>query len=132
MKSHQATFEYTTLSSFFTTRLGFNLARIKCLTHIVLALIEGRCVNLARLAGFCNTQATLHARYRRLQRFIKEVTFPPKYLAPLLLDIMEIESDVPLSLILDRTNWKFGQSDCNILYLAAVHQGIAIPLFTLY
>lgn len=132
MKTHQATFNYPTLISLLTTHFDFNLARIKCLAYIILALIEGRCVNLARLAGFCNNKASLHARYRRLQRFMKEITFPPKCLATFLLEIMEIEPDTPLTLILDRTNWKFGKSNCNILYLAAVHQGIAIPLFTLY
>lgn len=63
---------------------------------------------------------------------MQQVTFPPNVLAPLLLRMMEIESHTPLPLILDRTNWKFGKTNCNILYLAALHQGIAIPLFTLF
>jgi len=132
MKTLKTTFNQATLISLLTTTLCFNLARIKCLALIILALIEARSVNLARISGFCNTQAAAASRYRRLQRFIQQVTFPPNKLAPLLLRIMEINPKDKLCLILDRTNWKFGKKDCNILYLAAAYQGIAIPLFILH
>ena len=132
MKTIKPTLNHTTLIHLLTGKLSFNLARIKCLSSIILALIEGRCVNLARIAGFYNTQANLTSVYRRLQRFMKEVTFPPSQLASILLQIMHIDhKNTKLTLILDRTNWKFGKKDCNILYLAAAYKGIAIPLFGL-
>ncbi|GHG41401.1 hypothetical protein [Deinococcus indicus] len=31
-------------------------------------------------------------------------------------------------LILDRTNWKYGQTDVNVLLLAVIWRGVAIPL----
>jgi hypothetical protein len=31
-------------------------------------------------------------------------------------------------LVLDRTNWKFGKLDINILVLSICHKGIAIPI----
>jgi hypothetical protein len=34
----------------------------------------------------------------------------------------------PLRLALDRTNWKFGKSNINILTLAIVYQGVAFPI----
>jgi len=34
-------------------------------------------------------------------------------------------------LIVDRTNWKFGQTNSNILCLAVVHQGVAIPMLSI-
>jgi hypothetical protein len=127
----KTTFNQATLITLLTTALKFNLARIKCLALIILALIEARSVNLARIAGFCNTKIATASRYRRLQRFIQQVSFPASKLASVLLHIMEIDSKEKLCLILDRTNWKFGKKGCNILYLAAAYQGIAIPLFTL-
>jgi len=34
-------------------------------------------------------------------------------------------------LTLDRTNWKFGQTNINILCLAIVQQGVAIPVLSI-
>jgi len=133
MKTIKPTLNHTTLICLLTGKLSFNLARIKCLASIILALIEGRCVNLARIADFYNTQANLRSVYRRLQRFMKEVTFSCSELASRLLKIMDIDlKNTKLILILDRTNWKFGKKDCNILYLAVAYQGTAIPLFLLF
>jgi len=130
MKTNKTTFNYATLVTLFSTTLRFNLARTKCLAMIILALVETRCVNLARIAGFCNSKTDTASRYRRLQRFIQQIQFPPNKLAPLLLHIMEIDfKKDKLCLILDRTNWKFGKTHCNILYLAVAYQGTAIPLF---
>ena len=128
----KTTLETATLITFLTQGLAFNLARIKCLSSIILALIEVKTVNLARIAGFCNYQTAITSRYRRLQRFVQQVSFPPSKLAPLLLHIMGISPADKLTLILDRTNWKLGKKDCNILYLAVACQGVAIPLFGLF
>ena len=132
MKTNKTTLNYTTLITLLTTSLCFNLARIKCLAMIIFALIETRTVNLARIAGFCNSKTDPASRYRRVQRFIQQVSFPPDKLAPLLLHIIERSAKDKLCLILDRTNWKFGKTHCNILYLAAAYQGTAIPLFIQY
>lgn len=132
MKTIKTTFNQATLITLLSTNLNFNLARIKCLALFIIALIEARSVNLARIAGLSNTSVDLASRYRRLQRFIQQITFPPNKLAPLLLHIMGINPKDKLCLILDRTNWKFGKKHCNILYLAAAYQGIAIPLFIQY
>jgi hypothetical protein len=121
-----------TLISLLEKHLAMNLARLKCLSQILLALIEVRCASLAKLAGFLQSNATPESRYRRLQRFMKEVNFVPQKLACLLLEIMEIKTQEKLTLILDRTNWKFGKKDCNILYLAVAYHGTAIPLFGLF
>jgi len=45
----------------------------------------------------------------------------------LLIALARIESDTWL-LALDRTNWKFGKLDINILVLSICHHGIAIPI----
>ena len=106
---------HATLISLLENHLVMNLARLKCLSQILLALIEVRSANLAKLSGFLPSKATLESRYRRLQRFMKEIHFPPQCLARLLLEIMEVKAEEKLTLILDRTNWKFGKKDCNIL-----------------
>ena len=39
------------------------------------------------------------------------------------------EKDEKLTLILDRTNWQFGRSHVNILFLSVVWKGVSVPLF---
>ena len=117
------------LVTLLKTNIDFNLARIKALAMIILAMVEARSVKMAVLAGFLSSDASQGARYRRIQRFMAQVQFLPEQLAPLLLSILEIRNDQKLTLILDRTNWKFGRKDLNILFLAVAHEGIAIPLF---
>jgi hypothetical protein len=34
----------------------------------------------------------------------------------------------PYSIAMDRTNWKFGQSNINILVLVIVYKGVAFPI----
>lgn len=120
-----------TLISLLNKHLGLNLARIKCLSSMILALLEVKCINLSRLTGFFLSYASPDSRYRRMQRFVKEIQFPPHKLARLLIHIMELDEIDKFAIILDRTNWKFGKKDCNILYLAIAYKGIAIPLFWL-
>ena len=125
-------FTHHSLISLLSNHLGLNLARLKCLSALIFSLVEVQSSNLAKLAGFMTCATARESRYRRAQRFMKQVRFAPEKLAPLLLYIMEVPTVEKLALILDRTNWKFGKADCNILYLAVVWQGIAIPLFGLF
>lgn len=78
---------------------------------------------------FINSPASPSSVYKRLQRFMKQISFNNKELSVLLMDIMCIPNDQKLTLILDRTNWKFGKIHINILYLAVAYKGMAIPLF---
>jgi hypothetical protein len=126
------TFNHHSLISLLDKNLGLNLARLKCLSMLVFSLLEVQSSNLAKVAGFITSGAERASRYRRLQRFMEQVHLVPEKLGPLLLYIMEVPREEKLALVLDRTNWKFGKADCNILYLAVVWQGIGIPLFGLF
>lgn len=123
-----SSFDPATLTCLLRNHLSLNLSRIKCLSAMVLSMIEGRSVNLSRLSGLIKSAATSESIYKRVQRFIKEVMFTRAELAPFLLLLMEIKNSEGLVLILDRTNWKFGKIHLNILYLAIAYQGIAIPI----
>jgi hypothetical protein len=75
----------------------------------------------------CNRKAT--SWYRRLQRFISEISISWRVLPRILALIMNLENYAPWVLCMDRTNWKFGKKHINILYLAISFHGLAIPLF---
>ena len=85
---------------------------------------QSRTINMAMMSVCLVSCAAQDSIYKRFQRFIKEVTFDDAQLAKLLLAIMKIGESERLTLLLDRTNWKFGNTHINILYLAIVHNGI--------
>ena len=108
---------------------GWNLARAKCGAAIIFGLIKVRTVNLAELATAIPGNAKVDSKYKRLQRLFKEVTLDFSLVAKL------IASGLPEGLFiltLDRTNWQIGKWPINILYLAVVYQGIAIPILWSY
>ena len=62
----------------------------------------------------------------RLQRFFRGFELNSNAIAKLVSSLIPCRS--PWILTLDRTNWKFGKVNINILVLGIVHKGIAFPL----
>lgn len=111
----------------FRTRLGGNLARLKCLTDAVLSLTQARSVNLVHLATYSASKAKQDSHHRRLQRFLSEWEMPSKELTQLILSkIPKPKNGYVLSI--DRTNWQFGQTHINILTIGVIIDKIAVPL----
>ncbi|WP_341757599.1 hypothetical protein [Candidatus Tisiphia endosymbiont of Ditula angustiorana] len=104
-----------------------SFASIKLIEQIITGLFYVRDVNLTQLALVIDGQSNDHSRYRKLQRFFSRVNFCYTALAKLLVALARIESEKWL-LALDRTNWKFGKLDINILVLSICHNGIAISI----
>lgn len=112
-----------TLSHF----LNWNKARITCLTQIVQALFLVRTVNLTQIAEAFQTPVKEASSYRRIQRFFKNFSFDMSFIVILVCRFFMLGEKCVL--IMDRTNWKWGKSDINILMLSVEHFGIGIPLF---
>lgn len=110
--------------------LGWNKARLSCFVGMLLALVQLKRMNLAQLALGIGGDAKVKSRYRRLQRFFKEVEFNYDAIAHLIVQLFDLY-DKPYYLTLDRTNWKWGQSNLNILTLGIVYKGAAIPVYWL-
>ncbi len=71
-------------------------------------------------------EAKPESNYRRLQRFFSQQELDQTDFTHLFPQLLDLESSWVLCL--DRTNWKFGKTNINILMLAVAHQGVAIPL----
>ena len=102
-------------------------SRLESFCVLVVGVLLSRTVNLSHLAGTFPTRAEIASNYRRLQRFFEQVVLDSDQLARIVVRIAGIGSG-PWLLALDRTCWKFGRRDLNILMLAIVHNGIAIPV----
>jgi hypothetical protein len=71
--------------------------------------------------------AKVESNYRRIQRLFKGQEIDYKVTARLLSTILP--NDEKWVLTMDRTNWKLGKSNVNLLVLGVAYKGMAIPLF---
>ncbi len=110
--------------------LKWNKCRLDCFVGMLLALIRLKQVNLTQLALGFSSEADTKSRYRRLQRFFQGVIFDYDVIATLIIDLFGFTNQ-SYYLTLDRTNWQWGEQAINILTLAIVYQGTAIPVYWL-
>ena len=107
---------------------SLHLSRAKCMSEMIKALIKSRNVQLQRLSEeFSNHNIQLDSHRVRIQRFLKNSNLCPKQVAQLIAKTRPDEEKWILAL--DRTNWKFGKHDYNLLTLSIVISDNAIPLF---
>lgn len=106
--------------------LPWHKARIKFVARFLLALYAVQTVNLAVLATAFSGTAEEDSNYKRLQRFLREFELPYAQLAEFVVKLLGIPG--PYTLALDRTNWKVGAVDLNILMLSIVYRGIGFPV----
>lgn len=116
------------LESNLKDTFGWHKSRIRCLIQIIVGLIAVRSVNMKELACAFVGNAELNSHYRRLQRFFAQIHFPRHALAQLLLGLF-YRADEKVYLSMDRTNWKWGKANINLLVLSACYRGVAIPLY---
>lgn len=106
--------------------LPWHKARIKFVAAFILALVTVKNVNLVEIAYAFSGKAKQDSNYKRLQRFFRFFDLLHGQIADFIVKLLGV--DPPWELLIDRTNWKFGAVDLNILMLAIVHQGIAYPI----
>ena len=115
------------LCEVLSEQVGGNLARIKCLSNLILGVIQCRSVNLTHLASHQATTAKHASEYRKLQRFFEQWSIPQQAIARLILKkIPKPAAGYVLSM--DRTNWQFGATHINILTVGVVIDRVAIPI----
>jgi hypothetical protein len=73
-------------------------------------------------------KAQKDSRYKRLQRFLKQINFDSQALARFIFNLFPFKNQ-KVYLTLDRTNWYWGKQKLNVLVLGIAYEGVAIPLF---
>ena len=104
-----------------------NLSRLKIMALMIEAIIKTQTICLWKLCEVIPLKAKALSINRRLQRFVSEVVFNPLVLAKIIVHLCDVKGKVYL--IMDRTNWKLGDSNINILMLSLSYEGKGIPLF---
>ena len=114
------------LSKILNQHFGWHKAKMDCFAGMLVALLNTRNINLTQIAASFSSRAKIDSRYRRIQRFIRDWMDFDK--VSLFIMMLFTFPENGYYLVFDRTNWKFGKKHINILMLAIVHQGAAIPI----
>lgn len=116
----------TVLAEQLQAQFPWHYARIKFLAAFILAVLALTTVNLSKLANALNGKTKRQSNYRRLQRFFKDFEVSQRQIATVLLALVPKQALWIVSI--DRTNWKLGKVNLNILMAGIVYRGIVIPL----
>jgi len=128
MKKTNVSDKNSDLNSILNTHFKgkLNLARTKFIAMFIIALCKVQTVNFDKLSNAFDTTAKAGSSLRRIQRFIATFAFDSNIIAKLIFNLLPSKEKLTLSI--DRTNWKFGQTDINIFMLGVVYHGVAFPL----
>lgn len=107
-------------------QFALSKSRLLTLAVLITGLAQSRTVNLTHLASHLPGKASQPSAYRRLQRFFQFVRLDADRMARLVVHMLDLERKKCLAL--DRTNWKIGAVDVNILMLAIVTRRFRVPL----
>ncbi len=119
-------FALTDLQKTLTPHVQLGKSRLETLCLLVLGMISARTVNLSHIASERPARAKVASTYRRLQRFFQHVTLHDDWSVGIVVAL--IGNPDRWYLCLDRTNWKIGKSDVNVLVLAVVTERYRVPL----
>lgn len=92
---------------------------------VLLALVLAQHVSHRKLAQHLPGDALPESKEKRVARFFASETFTQHDLVRLVLPLLGTGK---LTLVMDRTNWKFGQHDHNVLVIGVLFAGYAVPL----
>lgn len=90
-----------------------NLVRIKAMSMMICVLCKVQRIAYTKLASAFDNEAGAGSSLRRIQRLIAECVINTDLIVKLILKFIPVKG--PYSLSLDRTNWKFSDTNINIL-----------------
>ena len=114
------------LGSVFESYFAWSVYRKDFFGNLISAIVRSRSVNMQKVAENIEGKAKTQSNYRRIQRIFKDQLIDFDMTARLMSTILPEEEKWILTL--DRTNWKLGVSNVNILVLAVAYKGMAVPL----
>ncbi len=106
--------------------LDWHGARLNFLSLFLIAILRVKTVNLVEVATAFRSNAQIDSSYKRLQRNFSKFELDYTAIAKAVISLMEIPQ--PWVLSVDRTEWSFGKTRFNLLFLGIVHNGVAFPV----
>lgn len=118
---------YNELRKVIQSYFQWNKARLKYITSLIISLIDVSTVNLRRISLRLNTETKVESSYRNLQRFFQNFRMDYEEYARFVISMLPKKQSYYL--VMDRTNWKYGKEDINILMLGIIYKDTAVPLY---
>lgn len=119
-------FYFNKLKTTLQANFKWNQSRISFLTSFLTLMILTASVKLNRIS-LLMTGAKSESNYRKIQRFFKLFQMDYEEYSRFVLGL--ISSERKYYLVMDRTNWKFGTTDINILMLGIIYKNNSFPLY---
>ena len=98
------------------------------LVSLVTGMIATGSITQKKLAQQCETGAKVESNIKRLQRLLQSFPVDFRDHASMIFDMLKIGKDEKLTIVIDRTNWDYGEKHINIFVAAILHKGSAIPI----
>jgi hypothetical protein len=107
--------------------LGWKKPRLDCFTKMLMAMFVVKTINLKSISVQFDSDEKIDSRYKRLQRFFRFFIPDFNLIAKFIYKWFNLGNGKHY-LIVDRTNWKLGKTNINVLMLSVSYGGISIPL----
>ena len=114
------------MKEIFSEYFNWQHQRMEFLGNFISSIIRSRSVNMQKVAENIEGKAKVESNYRRIQRLFEKQEIDYDMVSKLLATILP--ENEKWTLCMDRTNWKLGKSNINLLVLASTYKGMAIPL----
>jgi len=101
--------------------------RLTMMSKMIIAVLKMCTVNFAQLSLVINPSAKKESNFKRIQRFIKSYSFCQCRYVRFAWSLYGNKGHW-VALSMDRTNWKFGKLNINILTIGISWRGTAIPI----
>lgn len=101
--------------------------RLTMLSKLVLSIIKMGTISYSILSLVLTPLVQKDSNFKRIQRFVKEFKFCEAIYIEFVWK-MFVKPKNWVALSVDRTNWKFGKCNINILMIGISYKGTAIPL----
>ena len=95
------------------------------IARLILAILAQRTISMPWISIALNTATLPESNRTRIRRFFDDRRVSPEAFAKIIASFLP---DTPWILALDRTNWFWGKTPVNLLVLAVVFKGCAVPL----
>ena len=103
--------------------------RLTMMSKLILSVIKMSTVNYSKLALVLNPSVKISSNFKRIQRFFKGYSFCQRCYIQFAWALFGNTGNW-IALTMDRTNWKFGKANINILTIGIWPGKIADDIFT--
>jgi hypothetical protein len=122
--------KYSDFQAILSKELPVNGARLKFMVLLIMSLLKVQSVSFERLAQGFDREVKLGSNLRRIQRFFAKFDLCGDLIARILFKMLPLAG--PFRLTLDRTNWKYGKHNINILLLGIIYKGLSVPILWVF